>query len=365
LGVVTLFETSQAHAEQVIADNLVVQGNVTLDQGILNVQLDDTPTLQLQQTTGGGFPAYQWDLGGNEIGLFFNDVTSNTFPFGVEGGAPDDTLRVAATGNVGIGTFAPASPLHVLVPFLNSGAEQVARFEIADDSVGRLLINNNSSSNNVFHPRIQGLATSQATPLSFEGVIDTDAGQNPCISFNAVRSIGGGVVNRPLVVFRNNVTVRARLAANGDFFATSFSPLSTRTRKENITELASRVASEALDRLTPVEYVYKDDESREPRLGFIAEDVPDLVANADRQSVPIMDVLALVTRVVKDQHATIRTQQETIDGQETAIRRHTSTIDEQQRRIESQNALLTRQAAALADLTSRLESLERRLSAPE
>jgi len=44
----------------------------------------------------------------------------------------------------------------------------------------------------------------------------------------------------------------------------------------------SAKASAALQQLTPVEYVYKDDPTAEGRVGFIAEDVPAIVANADR-----------------------------------------------------------------------------------
>lgn len=359
-GFLTLAANTPGRADQTIADNLIVQGNVTVDEGFLSIESQDSPSLYISQIPGTYTP---WDyrLGGNEQSFFLHDITSDTFPFVVESGSPDDALHIAYNGFTGFGTLAPAAPLHALVPAA-TGAEIVARFEISDDPVGRLLINNNSASNAVFHPRIQGIATSQATPLSFEGAIDTDAGANPCISFNAVRSAGGAVTNRPLVIFRNNVTVRARLAANGDFFATSFSPLSTRTRKSHIAELESAPAQEALRSLTPVEFLYKDDETQEPRLGFIAEDVPELVANSDRQSVPIMDVVALVTRVVKDQQQTLQDQRVTIETQQQALDKHGSTIDRQAQLIQDQRQTLETQAQAISELTRRLSELESRMT---
>lgn len=37
-------------------------------------------------------------------------------------------------------------------------------------------------------------------------------------------------------------------------------------------------------------------------MGFIAEDVPELVATRDRKSLSPMDLVAVLTRVVQDQH---------------------------------------------------------------
>ena len=89
--------------------------------------------------------------------------------------------------------------------------------------------------------------------------------------------------------------------------------------KRDIVDLDSLKASSALKELTPVEYTYNDDPSGEKRVGFIAEDVPEIVANADRKSVPIMDVVALLTRVVKDQQQTIDEQRKTIDDQKKSM----------------------------------------------
>ena len=59
----------------------------------------------------------------------------------------------------------------------------------------------------------------------------------------------------------------------------------------------------------------KDDPTCEQRVGFIAEDVPEIVANADRKSVPIMDVVALLTGVVKEKQQTIEEQKQSNDEQ--------------------------------------------------
>ena len=59
-----------------------------------------------------------------------------------------------------------------------------------------------------------------------------------------------------------------------------------------------------LKELAPVKYAYKVDPS-ERHVGFIAEDVPDLVATKDRKGLSPMDIVAVLAKVVQDQQKTI------------------------------------------------------------
>ena len=86
---------------------------------------------------------------------------------------------------------------------------------------------------------------------------------------------------------------------------------SSRSRKENIETLSSEEALAALESLTPVEFNYLGD-ADERYVGFIAEDVPELVAMTDRQSLSAMDIVAVLTRVVQQ-------QQEQIDALERRL----------------------------------------------
>jgi hypothetical protein len=61
---------------------------------------------------------------------------------------------------------------------------------------------------------------------------------------------------------------------------------------------------EALGGLEPVKFNYKADKE-EKHVGFIAEDVPDLVATKDRKGLSPMDVVAVLAKVVQDQQKTI------------------------------------------------------------
>ena len=79
---------------------------------------------------------------------------------------------------------------------------------------------------------------------------------------------------------------------------------SSRDLKENIQDLTVEEAIAALAELTPKKYNYKTDKDEE-YLGFIAEDVPDLVATNDRKSMSPMDVVALLTKIVQQQQKKI------------------------------------------------------------
>jgi hypothetical protein len=86
---------------------------------------------------------------------------------------------------------------------------------------------------------------------------------------------------------------------------------SSRELKENIRDLTTEEAAEALERLAPIRFNYKADREEES-LGFIAEDVPDLVATKDRKGMSAMDVVAVLTKVVQEQQRIVEDQQETI-----------------------------------------------------
>ncbi|EFK10939.1 conserved domain protein [delta proteobacterium NaphS2] len=79
---------------------------------------------------------------------------------------------------------------------------------------------------------------------------------------------------------------------------------SSRAYKQDIKSLTREEAEEALTALQPVQFSYKTN-PKERHVGFIAEDVPDLVASTDRKGMSAMDVVAVLTKVVQDQQKTI------------------------------------------------------------
>ena len=88
---------------------------------------------------------------------------------------------------------------------------------------------------------------------------------------------------------------------------------SSRARKENIESLSLEDALAALANLEPVQFNYRGDDS-ESYVGFIAEDVPALVANSDRASLSPMDIVAVLTKVIQEQQARIEALERRIDA---------------------------------------------------
>ena len=88
---------------------------------------------------------------------------------------------------------------------------------------------------------------------------------------------------------------------------------SSRADKQNISRLTADVAMAALQQLDPVVFSYRS-EPEEQYAGFIAEDVPDIVASHDRQSLSAMDVVAVLTRVVQQQQQKIEELEARLDA---------------------------------------------------
>lgn len=87
---------------------------------------------------------------------------------------------------------------------------------------------------------------------------------------------------------------------------------SSREYKDNIRNLSADAAADALKGLKPVTFTYKT-MPEQNHVGFIAEDVPDLVAMRDRKGLSALDIVAVLTKVVQDQSKMIEALSAKID----------------------------------------------------
>ncbi|TET47445.1 hypothetical protein E3J62_01340 [candidate division TA06 bacterium] len=88
---------------------------------------------------------------------------------------------------------------------------------------------------------------------------------------------------------------------------------SSREHKEQIAELSLDEALEALSELKPITFNYNSDKG-ERCVGFIAEDVPELVATKNKKGLSPMDVVATLTRVVQYRQKEIESLKKEIDA---------------------------------------------------
>jgi hypothetical protein len=79
---------------------------------------------------------------------------------------------------------------------------------------------------------------------------------------------------------------------------------SSREYKDDIQVLTMEEAFDVLKELNPVKFAYKTDRT-EKHVGFIAEEVPDLIATKDRKGLSPMDIVAILTKAIQEQQKTI------------------------------------------------------------
>ena len=95
----------------------------------------------------------------------------------------------------------------------------------------------------------------------------------------------------------------------------------------NIRSLDIEAAIKTLSALEPVRFNYKTSPEEES-LGFIAEDVPELLTTKDSKSLDPMDIVTVLTKVTQEQQRVNQEQQKEIQKQQR--------IAEQQQKIISE-----------------------------
>jgi hypothetical protein len=240
----------------------------------LHIKDSDTPTLRLEQDSSGGWTAQTWDVAGNESNFFVRDATNGSkLPFRIQPSTPSSTLCLKSDGYVGIGTWSPAYPLEL-----------------------------------------------ETTGINAEFLMERTSGAQAQMGAAASLAYFGARTDHE-VRFQVNSDWRMRLnptsnstileMTDGGYYDGTWHGSSSREIKENIQGLTVDEAMAALEGLNPVKFHYKTNKEDE-HVGFIAEDVPDLVAAQNRKALSAMDVVAVLTKVVKEQQKMMQEQQKNI-----------------------------------------------------
>ncbi len=267
----------------------------------------------------------------------FEDVTAGTIPFLIAGGAPTGSIRVDAAGRVGINNFTPDpnSQLDVRSTLLNG---LLLKSSLAS---GHFLRVENSAG--IFRAGVQGNGDAQFGAINATKGLNLLAGGTSKMTINAAGQVSFG--NPPPVVPPTD----AMMTSTGGHLTVTgvWTDNSSRAAKQDIHPITSEQARDTVRALQPMTYRYKV-LPEEPYAGFIAEDVPELVATGDRKSLAPMDFVAVLTKVVQDQDKLLNDQQTKLDAQQTKL-------DAQQTKLEK----LEKQEALITALTERLEAIER------
>ena len=305
------------------------QGDVGLNTSNPVVELHiadgDTPTVRLEQTGSSGFTPQTWDIAGNETNFFIRDVTNGSeLPFKIRPGADDNSLYIDSDGDIGLGTSSPSAALD-----LENGD-----LEIKD---GQLRIGG-ASAQKASASGIETLLsiTSKSGEHSLMQINTTDSNYVSQLHFShanqdkwilSSRSNVDGLTSDRIGFFNSNIEEVFTLhqngalnlgqtaprddtkpisVGNGAYLSTGgvWTNASSRSLKEHISALDLNAAISTLSSLAPVTYNYLNS-PEEQYVGFIAEDVPTLVASNDRKSLSPMDIVAVLTKVVQEQQKQI------------------------------------------------------------
>jgi hypothetical protein len=257
----------------------------------IHVRSGNTPTLRLEQDGSSGFTPQTWDVAGNEANFFIRDATNGSqLPFKIRPGADSNSLFIDADNEVGLGTTSPLEKFHV----------EDGQLRIRDDSGGSpgFQLDTDARLYQFLHSAGNGSLTIQDIPSGGSAddiiLIFADQRDNSLVLRND--NLGLGVANPGSPIEHSN---GATLTAGGVWMNGS-----SRELKQDIEELGSDEAMAVLEDLSPVKYAYKL-EADEQYVGFIAEDVPELVAGPERKGLSSMEIVAVLTKAVQEQQKEI------------------------------------------------------------
>jgi hypothetical protein len=260
----------------------------------VHISTSNTPAMRYEQTNAGGFTAQTWDIGANEANFFVRDVTGGSrLPLRIRPGAPTSSIDINASGDIGIGTASPQNRLDMRAAtatsdlFASMGTDPTNgpsfNFGYAGLSFGR-----SAAFYNV-RPDASAVAPNPSMRWDIANV------QYMILDNEGFLGLGSTMTNPQFPIHHES---GARLSGGNWTNASSY------TVKQDIALLDTKAAFDALACLEPVTYEYKT-EPNDQQVGFIAEDVPDLVATPDHRALSAMDIVAVLTKVVKEQQATI------------------------------------------------------------
>ncbi len=224
---------------------------------------------------------------------------------------------------VGIGTVSPQSPLHVVGAIKSSweGSNNLAVQQLMDLSV------TNSGGNSDVGFKLQNV------PGSFSWSFRT---YNIGKGFTATKLGTGGTEFEVDNVTSHYSNTRVKMGQVTVFENGHLVTSSSRTLKTNIKALDSKKALEAVRKLQPVSYRYKAQKS-EPVVGFIAEDIPELVSMPSRKSYDSSEIVAILTKVVQDQDKTLTETKAELKKAQAKIAK----LETMQKRLAKVESLLT------------------------
>jgi hypothetical protein len=294
------------------------------------VQGPEDPLLVLDHQGGSGNPTLVIQQDENAVAYIWWDQVNQIFHMGpASAGRP--SLSIGSNGRVEMPAGMPGLTVGDLL--VNGGGLVANAANISQLTAGGLLVQQQGAtitggglvadSANISQLTAGGLLVQQAATITGGGLVADSANISQLtagglVVQNGARLTGGMEVDRANIteltafglVVQNGARLTGGMVADnvnvsGTVTAGSYLTSSSGEIKENIADLSSQEALEVLEHLSPVTFNLKADETKKVHIGFIAEHVHQSVASSDGKGINVMDIVAILTRVVKEQQKAI------------------------------------------------------------
>ena len=260
------------------------------------------------------------DVGNDGLWLVPERPLDSTYdaPFKLRNNAADNTLVIGSDetgkeGNVGIGTDDPLSKLDVRGDAIVNGELNTSNAITVDFSE-----NSTKNTKTLFSLSRDNTNTSSGSDVSFalENVQDSFKWTFRTLESEqgfAISKVGSG--EKEMVLTGNDHVdgIQLLMGDGGKYSGGQWMVASSRAYKENIEEIDAQTALKAFHELKPVSFNYKTNKG-EAVVGFIAEDVPEIVASKGRNALSAMEMVALLTKVVQETRSEIKVKDAEIEN---------------------------------------------------
>ncbi|MBA4852702.1 tail fiber domain-containing protein [Emticicia sp. BO119] len=255
-------------ADQVIADDLIVQGSECVGFDCVNNESFGFNTIRLKEnntrlafddTSVGAFPANDWELEANATAsggsshFAINDVTGARTPFKIIAGAPTNSFFMASNGKIGLRTATPVLDLH-----FNTGDTPAIRLE--QNNTSGFTAQTWDMAGNEANFFIRDVTGGSKLPFRIRPGAPTSS-----VDISSSGKVGIGTAS-PLATLHVEgfAFVRDSLFVKGSILPGSIVLPSDIKLKRNILDMGSM--SKIISSLSPKTFYYKTDEY--PNLGF-------------------------------------------------------------------------------------------------
>lgn len=286
-----------ATKDQVIADDLIVQGSICSGFDCVNNETFGSDTIRMKEnntrikfedTSIGSFPTVDWQLTANDSAsgaasrFSIEDIDNSRVPFTLSAGAASNSIFVDSTGRVGFRTSTPVLDLHINTsntPALrldqnNSGGFTAQVWDVAANEANFFVRDVTGGSRLPF--RIRPGAPTSAIDISASGdvgmgiaspnaAVDVRRGADPGTAWLTVAR--GASASPPIEDLRMQLDPTGNLYVSG-----TITQLSSRTSKTNFLALAGDEVLARLSELPIWTWNYLSADADDRHIGPVAED---------------------------------------------------------------------------------------------